>query len=410
MSDNDLLPVWIGTPQRGATQEDVADPYTSKIGGQAVYFRVGAKATEQQSAVALSKHFQCPQCKSTSQVSLLCQVYAPLEVYDRVLYVLTCAACTRRQIMTASLQIGTPMPTLTPGTSKKNDLAAATAAKSLTSFCFALRSQNFNREYFAELQKQLRTEARKAAEAEKEKAENDAPLFGGGDDDWGNDADNWGTEDKAAEEARLSAVALHAGLGSTDGAVEAAPKEQSAFPLASRGMTAPLKGVLYTRGVPLDLYEEPLPKRKKELSIEEQLAAAESMYGSCAALDTSGFEEDDEAPAETCVREYMEQMERFPSQCVRWCPGGAPLRTSSMPIGVNGSSLPPPCPACGAARQFEMQLTAPVVYYLTKDIGEVRNTALHFSNVLVYTCSRNCYNADSNLPYLPEYVVVEDEL
>ncbi|KAG5468401.1 hypothetical protein LSCM1_02381 [Leishmania martiniquensis] len=409
MSDHDTPPLWIGAPQSGVTQEDVADPYTSKIGGQAVYFRVGTRATEQESAVALSKYFQCPQCKSTSQVSLLCQVYASLEIYDRVLYVLTCAACTRRSTASTSFLVDAPAPILAPCTSKKSDLAAAAAAKSLTSFCFALRSQNFNREYFAELQKQLRTDSQKAAEAEAKKAESDAPLFGGGEDDWGDDASNWGTEDKPAEEERSSA-AFHADSDRTEGAVDTPPKEQPAFPLASRGMTVPLKGTLYTSGVPLDLYEEPALKQKKKVSLEEQLAAAESVYGSCAALDTSGFEEEDEAPAETCVREYMEQMERSPSQCVRWCPGGRPLRTSTMPIGVNGSSLPPPCPACGSARRFEMQLTAPVVYYLTKEIGEARNTALHFSNVLVYTCSMNCYNTGSNLPYLPEYAVVEDEL
>ncbi|CAJ1992715.1 Programmed cell death protein 2 C-inal domain containing protein [Leishmania donovani] len=408
MSGNDLLPLWIGTPQRGVTQDDASDPYTSKVGGQAVYFRLGASTAEQQSAGALSKYFQCPQCKSTAHVSLLCQVYAPLEVYDRVLYILTCAACTRRSRAAASFHESVPVPALTTSTSKKSGLAAA-AARSHTSFCYALRSQNFSREYFAELQEQLRAEVQRATENE-EKAEDDAPLFGGGDDDWGDDADDWGTEEGPVKEARPSPAAPLDDASDTNDALEKTPKELPAFPLASRGMTVPLKGALYTSGVPLDLYEEPPPKQKKELSIEEQLAAAKSMYGSSAALDTSGFEEDDEAPEDTCVREYMEHMERTPSQCVRWCPGGTPLRTSTIPIGVNGSSLPPPCPVCGAARQFEIQLTAPVVYYLTKDIGEAKNTALHFSNVLVYTCSSNCYNTNSNLPYLPEYVVVEDEL
>ncbi|CAJ1023833.1 putative Programmed cell death protein 2, C-terminal putative domain containing protein [Leishmania utingensis] len=402
MSGVDLPPVWIGTPQREAAQEDVADPYTSKIGGQAVYFRVGASATEQQSSGALSKYFQCPQCKSTAQVSLLCQVYAPLEVYDRVLYILVCAACTRRPTATAPFQGGARMPALTPGSDKKSGLAAAAAANSHTSFCFALRSQNFSREYFAELQQRLSAEAQKVTKAEKEKAENDAPLFSVSDD--------WDRDDEPSKEARPSPAAPQDNTGNTDGAVEKTPEEQPTFPLASRGMTAPLKGVLYTSGLALDLYEEPPPKWKKEPSIKEQLAAAESMYNSSVTLDTSGFEEDDESPAEACVRAYMEQMERTPSQCVRWCPGGTPLRTSTMPIGVNGGFLPPPCPACGATRQFEMQLTAPVVYYLTKDIDEVKNLTVHFSNVLVYTCSSNCYSTDCNLPYLPEYVVVEDEL
>ncbi|KAK7195922.1 Programmed cell death protein 2, C-terminal putative domain containing protein [Novymonas esmeraldas] len=412
MGSNDLPPVWIGTPQRGTAQEDVSDPYTSKIGGQAVYFRVGTSAKEQQGAAALSRHFQCPQCRSTSQVSLLCQVYAPLEVYDRVLYVLTCAACARRPTSTGASSHGAAPPSaLSSGAGKKSSLAAAAAAKSLTSFCFAVRSQNFSRDFFADLQRERQAAMEREGAAKRPDAHGDAPLFGGGDDDWGDGEDDWGADGSPAEEIRPSPAIEDVDSNSACKPAEAVMlSEQPTYPLAVPGMTVPLKGTVYTSGLPLDLYEEPPPKRRKELTIEEQLAAAESLYGSGAAVDTSGFEEDDETPAEECVREYMEQMELAPSQCVRWCPGGAPLRTSIAPVGVNGDALPPPCPACGGARQFEMQLTAPVVYYLTRDIGEVKNTALHFSNVLVYTCSNHCYSTSSSHPYLPEYVVVEDEM
>ncbi|GET92421.1 hypothetical protein, conserved [Leishmania tarentolae] len=410
MSDDTIPPpLWIGSPQRGAIQDDVADPYTSKVGGQAVYFRLGSSTEEQQSASALSKYFQCPQCKCTSHVSLLCQMYAPLGVYDRVLYILTCSACTYRPGAVTSFQVRLPERAPTIDTRKRRSLAA-NVAKFPTSFCFALRSQNFSCEYFAELQKHLRSKAQKETEAQKEKEANSAPLFGGGDDNWGDGADDWGTEGGPTEEARPSPAAPLDDAGNTSSAVEKTPEEQPAFPVASRGMSVPLNGTLYTKGLPLEVYEEVPQKQKRELSIEEQLAAAKSIYGSCAALDTSNFEEDNEDPEETCVHEYMEHMDRTPSQCVRWCLGGTPLRTSTTELAVNGKSLPPPCPACGAARQFEMQLTAPVVYYLTKDIGEAKNTTLHFSNVLVYTCSSNCYNTNSNLPYMLEYVVVEDEL
>lgn len=409
MSDGDVPAVWIGTPHRGVAQEDVADPYTSKIGGQAMYFRVGAGPAEQQSAASLGKCFQCPQCKSLSQVSLLCQVYAPLEVYDRVLYVLTCAACARRAGATAAVQgVAAPAPAAAQGAHKKGGLAA----RSVTSYCFAVRSQNFSREYYAELQRQIRAEAQRTAAATAAKTESDAPLFDGGDDDWGDGADDWGTEDApVAEPAASPAEAPREDATAVDSGA-ARLTEEPTYPLAPPGTAVPLKGIVYTGGLALDLFEEPPAKKKKELSVEEQLAVAESMYGSGAALDTSGFEEDDETPAETCVREYMEQMERTPSQCVRWCPGGTPLRTSTAPIGPSGAAAPPPCAACGAARQFEMQLTAPVVYYLTKDIGEAKNASLHFSNVLVYTCSKHCYTTTDTkaAPYVPEYVVVEDEL
>ena len=406
MSGNAPPAVWIGTPQRGRSQEDVLDPYTSKIGGQATCFRVGSTTTERLDAAELSKFFQCPQCKSTTQVSLLSQVYAPLEVYDRVLYVLTCAACARCLAMGS----GTPgvapagVPPLCAG--KKSGLAAAAAAaKSLTSYCFAVRSQNFSREYFLELQQHQQQQREDAYRAKAAQEAQETPLFDEGDDDWGDD------DDPAVPVAAVSTPALAS--SPEEGSAEAPPPtvtEQVAYPVAARATLVPIKGVVYTDGLPLDLYVEPTRAKAKELSIEEQLAVAERLYGDNATVDSSAFEEDDETPAEACVQEYMEEMEANPTQCVRWCPGGTPLRTSLSAVGVNGAAVPPPCPACGAPRQFEMQLTAPTVYYLTKDIGEAKNATLHFSNVLVYTCSKHCYAANDNRPYLPEYVVVEDEL
>ncbi|KPA82454.1 hypothetical protein ABB37_03517 [Leptomonas pyrrhocoris] len=400
--------VWIGTPQRGRSLEDILDPYTSKIGGQATCFRVGSTPTERLDAAKLSKYFQCPQCKSTERVSLLCQVYAPLEVYDRVLYVLTCAACARRPAAGPSGSRTVPAAAPPPGAGKKSGLAAVAAAKSLVSFCFAVRSQNFSRDFFLELQQQQeRTAAQQSENAPTAKTETEAQLFDEGDGDWGDGTGDWGTDngDVVAAAPPAASPSPVAEVNTTD-----AVEEQVSYPIAGRATVVPVKGTLYTDGLPLDLYVEPARAMTKELSIEEQLAVAERMYGDGATVDTSGFEEDDESPTETCVREYLEAIEANPSQCVRWCPGGTPLRTSLSAIGVNGAASPPPCPACGAPRQFEMQLTAPMVYYLTKHIGEANNATLHFRNVLVYTCSKHCYAATQNQPYLPEYVVVEEEL
>ncbi|KPI83063.1 hypothetical protein ABL78_7914 [Leptomonas seymouri] len=407
MSNGSSSTVWIGTPQRGRSQEDVLDPYTSKIGGQPTCFRVGSTPAERLDAAKLSKYFQCPQCKSTAHVSLLCQVYAPLEVYDRVLYVLTCAACGRLPAAGAAGSAAAQINALPPGARKKSGLAAAATAKSLTSFCFAVRSQNFSREFFSEIQQLQRKAAQQSEDARKAHDEKEAPLFDGGDDDWGDDAEGWGSSNDGDS---APAPPPTSSLSATEVETSHTVEEQVPYPTAGRAIIVPVKGMLYTDGIPLDLYVEPTRTKTKELSIEEQLAVAKRMYGDNATVDTSGFEDDDETPEEACVREYMEEMEANPSQCVRWCPGGAPLRTSLSAIGVNGATVPPPCPACGAPRQFEMQLTAPTVYFLTKDVGEAKNTALHFSNILLYTCSKHCYASTENQPYLPEYVVVEDEL
>ncbi|PWV00137.1 hypothetical protein C4B63_7g323 [Trypanosoma cruzi] len=94
--------VWLGKPV-DVTGEDLCSVYTSRIGGTATLFRETADYSV----------FRCPKCNSMNTVSLLAQIYAPLDVYDRLLYVLTCSTCSTEQ----------------------------------STFCFALRSQNFNPSY-----------------------------------------------------------------------------------------------------------------------------------------------------------------------------------------------------------------------------------------------------------------------
>lgn len=405
MGDSDEPVVWIGTPQNDKQQEDVLDPYTSKIGGQAVFFRVNEGADGHRDTGLLSTAFHCPQCKSVTHVSLLSQVYAPMEVYDRVLYVLMCSQCSKRSTAAGGQRVASA--------SGMSSVSAKhfSAAPSHTSFCFALRSQNFSKTYY----KELITEQQQRAHEELAKAAavDDTPLFEEGIEDWGEGAEDWGSSDEAGVRYDLSGIAPVESEALQDESCSAAamvqdpvPVEEPSYPISKRGMVVPLKGILYTDGIALDLYPEPLPaKMAKETSLEEQLALLQSKYDGSDVVDMDGFEElDSETPQEKITQAYMDRIELAPSQCVRWCPGGSPLRTHFK----STESRVPPCPFCGAARQFEMQLVAPLVYFLTKDIGEKNNECLHFSNVLIYTCSQHCY--DKERLYAPEHVEVEIEM
>lgn len=394
--------VWLGAPLTQG-DADLTDAFVSKIGGKATLLRVCPEEER-----GCPSAFMCPKCKSVQAVSLLAQLYAPLECYDRVLYILTCSSCGTLpgpKTEGAALSTAPPLPATTAPPAGKR--AAGAPSSSRTSFCFAVRSQNFNQEYCAQLAEERRLRAEAAAAAAKATvaaataARGDNGLLFKEADDWG--ADGWSDE----PEEEKGPLADTAPTGELDAhATEEQPLQalQKAFPLARKGTTVPLKGRLYTGGLPLNLFLEPERHHETLGSIEEQLEEAKRRYGvEAGTLDTTSFEEDDETPAEKVVRKYVERIELCPSQCVRWCPGDAPLRCSLMP----SLQAIPPCPYCRCPRRYECQLTAPAVYYLTKDIGESRNADLHFGNVLVFTCSKNCHSGGA---YLAEHVVVEDEI
>lgn len=395
--------VWLGVPGKEAPACAI-DAYVTKVGGKALLLRAPAAADRSCPAT-----FKCPKCRSAQHVSPLAQLYAPLECYDRVLYILTCAACGTLpgpRTEGAAMATAPPMPpTANPGAKKGPGAAAAAAASSRTSCCFAVRSQNFSLAYYGQSVEEQR---RVAAAAARDRAAAAGAKKGAGGllfqeaDDWGG-GDDWGSEsgsdhgeaDKGGEETAAEPTEVEHGP---------LPQLREVFPLAAKGATAAVGGRVYTTGLPLSLYVEPERLAERFGSVEEQLAEAQWRYGvDAGTLDTTSFEDDDETPLERVVREYVERVEESPTQCVRWCPGGKPLRAAVMP----SLQTVPCCPACRAPRRFECQLTAPVVYYLTKGIGESNNAAVHFSNVFVFTCSGNCYGPDA---YLSEHVVVEDEI
>ncbi|CCD13268.1 unnamed protein product [Trypanosoma congolense IL3000] len=328
--------IWLGTPLVEGSS-DCDSPFTSKIGGSAMLFR----ETSDYSA------FRCPKCKGINNVSLLAQIYAPLDVYDRIVYVFLCAYCS----------------------------------KGGSSYCFVLRSQNFNPSYVHTSPGSLvNGDCGGAVFAEN--------------DDWGDD-NALLQDDNSSGSLSPSTNIPSKVTDCTEAGVTC--DTWTPLPLVSTGTKSPAKGICYPCFV-LDIFEEP-PKPNVSLDPPtDQLNKAKQKYGE-AAVETTVVEDEEEPICEKVLRKYVQRIGRAPSQCVRWGPGQEPLRSSCAPITV------PKCPHCMSHRQFELQLTSPIIYFLTKG-AEENDHSVHFGNVLVYTCSGNC----NTQPYSLEYCFVEVEM
>lgn len=356
-----LTDALLGTPQI-PTVDDVANVSVSRIGGNILLFR----STNQNPV----DFFICPSCQSFDNVSLLSQIFSPDGCNDRILYILTCSKCS-----TSS----EPSNPVNQKMHKKNDSLRRT--ESLLSYCFAIRSQNFNKQRYEAKLKEFSL----CTEELLSKAHERKSMF------------EVNTEWGESDEILYNEVNIEMCEKPEEVKVFSEKLEEE-FSLERCNPTLKLTcGRKYTEGIPLDIIEEEL---RETQSIQEEFT---KKFGDLSRLIEQGDDEvDDTAKQDKWIENYMSRIENNPSQCVRWNRGGKPLRTSLEDLNV------PPCSSCGAERHFELQLTAPIIYFLTKDLGEVNNKFLHFSNVLVFTCSANCNSKGS--PYLREFVITEKEV
>lgn len=350
----------LGVPQDPVV-EDVGNIRVSRIGGNILLFR---------SAENPSHVFKCPSCKSFDHVSLISQVFAPEGCNDRILYVLTCSKCS-----SSSKALNTRKEKI------KGKMELVKQNGRPTSFSFALRSQNFNKKLYEKKLKGLSDHP----QIHEENGKEGKPMF--------EEQNEWGDSDDV--QCTKETLETHAKVETPEVFGEKIVEE---FAVERRNNVLRSKfGSQYTEGIPLDIYCEDL---KDIRSIEEEVTRK---FGDLSRLVEDGEgETDDTNRLDSLIENYMSIVEQNPLQCIRWNPDGEPLRTSLEEIAV------PPCAFCGAERRFELQLTAPTVYFLTKDIGETKNEFLHFSNILVFTCSGNCNSKDA--PYIEEFTVTEAEL
>ena len=100
----------------------------------------------------------------------------------------------------------------------------------------------------------------------------------------------------------------------------------------------------------------------------------------------------------TCER-FKARLRRCPDQVLRYDRRGAPLLCSATP-----PAAPPPCPACGGPRSFELQVMPQLLTELrlgdTCQAGGVDWGSLH-----VYTCDASCHVARG---YVAEHAAIQN--
>ena len=137
-----------------------------------------------------------------------------------------------------------------------------------------------------------------------------------------------------------------------------------------------------------------------ELSLyDEYLKSGGEAVSVCNAVDD--LEETDVFKDKTAEKFYKE-ISVLPSQVVRYQRKGEPLWACDK--FVQNLSLVPNCESCGSKRIFEFQLLPTLVDYL-RIKGK---PAVEFGNVLVFTCTGNCWN-DNDVNLRSEYVIVQSD-
>lgn len=295
-----------------------------------------------------ASHVSCPSCGKHDAVRLLTQMYVPLGDMDRVLYIFHCSRCGEKD----------------------------------KSFVFVLRCMSF---------------AGRVAGAEQAATGTPQPPTGpmfAEDDDWG---DGEGVPPPAAVTKPVAAAGSPP-APAVDATAATAPQLLPPDDLCA-GQVTSSKCDKYPFAH-LDIFEEPAAAATHG-SLEEQLREVEARAPGAAELGMGCEEEDDDAADVKRESEFFDAIALEPSQVVRWHPGGEPLLSTLDPVATGR------CSCCGAPRRFECQLMPPLIYFLTRDVGEARNE-LHFSTALVFTCSQDCYSL--TLPYVTEGVCVQREL
>jgi pre-rRNA-processing protein TSR4 len=96
--------------------------------------------------------------------------------------------------------------------------------------------------------------------------------------------------------------------------------------------------------------------------------------------DSSEREDEDVPPVKLdgFLVNYNERMSRCPEQVLRYSRGGEPLLQEQIQFEV------PPCPICGGARVFELELMPTIIYFVEPE------SDMDFGPILVYTCSEDC--------------------
>ncbi|KAL6554817.1 hypothetical protein OROGR_006075 [Orobanche gracilis] len=158
--------------------------------------------------------------------------------------------------------------------------------------------------------------------------------------------------------------------------------------------------------------EEKLSKKvNSETSKNHLLSVKECDYSSEDQPNGETFEEekyeyDKALNADRTFLKFKKRIDAYPDQCFRYSYGGKPL-LASKEMGSPGT-----CEHCGWARQYEMQIMPPLIYFLQEAANDQQRLSLERFNwmtLLVYTCSKSCAGSSCQVKRGGEDWIVAEE-
>eukprot|EP00760_Papus_ankaliazontas_P002428 PhM_4_TR10997/c0_g2_i1/m.80903/K14801/TSR4; pre-rRNA-processing protein TSR4 len=179
------------------------------------------------------------------------------------------------------------------------------------------------------------------------------------DDDWGDDEEVQQEQQQQEDEEEVAAV--------VDIFANIEPLHDVRTPAFPATILHPLSEAEATAA-----YEARVRKEMANVKVEEADAATMNDPMINPEYEKGTEEDDDKNTAR-----YFKHMDKCKNQVVRWQPNGKQLliKTEEIPE-------PAPCPLCGGARHFEMQLLSTAVYLINGSSDD----GLSFGTLLMYTC------------------------
>lgn len=113
----------------------------------------------------------------------------------------------------------------------------------------------------------------------------------------------------------------------------------------------------------------------------------------------SGGEQYTKFEGDRAFKNFQKRVSRAETQLIRWCHGGEALQVSDQ-FPLPGRA-PPPCPICHAPRVFEMQLVPGLMNFLEGADADQYD----FGTIIVYACSKDCPTlSSSSMPLAEEHI------
>eukprot|EP00667_Euglena_gracilis_P017407 EG_transcript_18318 len=341
------MAVWLAAPDETVSwaeaQQFASHPLTTKLGG--------APAWLLPPAVASPPDPRCEQCRGP--MALVVQAHAPVaHVDNRVLYVFGCRSgrCPGSwKVYRCQLAGGADSDSLL---TSKNDGGAAGAT-----FAGAEFDDEFEEPAAGE---SFKGDEFGSVNPEPTPVVDTAPTFAGDEfEEQGQGQEEVKEEEDEEEEDKEENVGSDCPVIPEDLPARTSASSSRLCNVVGPAGGLPTRGPLSTaplRPICLEFFPEPEGGPKAE---EKELQRLRKQMKQLAMDDAPG--EEYEAAADKVFSRFSKRLAKYPKQCLRWSLGGAPLpiqqRRPPPGSGLPGTAVAPPrCPACGAARQFEMQV------------------------------------------------------